>query len=74
MINIKMYEASEGDAFLVSFGQDENINLLIDMGLSETYNNHIKRDLISLNERAKSIQLLVITHIDKDHIEGAISF
>jgi beta-lactamase superfamily II metal-dependent hydrolase len=69
-----MYEASEGDAFLVSLGQDENINLLIDMGLSETYNNHIKKDLISLNQRTKSIQLLVVTHIDKDHIEGAISF
>lgn len=74
MIKIKMYEASEGDAFLVSLGQDENINLLIDMGLSETYNNHIKKDLISLNQRTKSIQLLVVTHIDKDHIEGAISF
>ncbi|MFD2914144.1 MBL fold metallo-hydrolase [Psychroserpens luteus] len=74
MINVRMYQANEGDAFLISFGIDKNINVIIDMGLSDTYKNHIKKDLILLNEKAKSIQLLVVTHIDKDHIEGAISF
>lgn len=74
MINVKMYEANEGDAFLVSFGQDKGINILIDMGLFDTYVNHIKKDLLELNQKGKRIQLLVISHIDKDHIEGAISF
>jgi beta-lactamase superfamily II metal-dependent hydrolase len=69
-----MYEANEGDSFLISFGQDRYINIIIDMGLSETYQEHIKKDLLELNKIDKSIQLLVVTHIDKDHIEGAISF
>ncbi|WP_179347663.1 MBL fold metallo-hydrolase [Winogradskyella pacifica] len=74
MVKIKMYKANEGDAFLISFGKDKDINILVDMGLSDTYINHIKKDLISLNNKTKSIQLLIVTHIDKDHIEGAISF
>lgn len=69
-----MYKANEGDAFLVSFGKEKNINIIIDLGLSDTYNNHIKRDLLELKKEGKKVQLLVVTHIDKDHIEGAISF
>lgn len=68
-----MYNADEGDAFLVSI-DDEKFNILIDMGFEETYKNFIKKDLEDLATRGKSIDLLVITHIDNDHISGALSF
>ncbi|MEZ9746481.1 ComEC/Rec2 family competence protein [Vibrio splendidus] len=74
MIEIKMYPAKKGDAFLVSFGTKKEINILIDMGFIDTYQNHIKHDLIELNKKGRSIDLLVITHIDQDHIQGAIKF
>ena len=74
MIEIKMYPAKKGDAFLVSFGTKKEINILIDMGFIDTYQNHIKHDLIELNQKGRSIDLLVITHIDQDHIQGAIKF
>jgi beta-lactamase superfamily II metal-dependent hydrolase len=73
MIKLKMYPASEGDAFLVNFG-DEDINIIIDMGLQNTYQNYMKPDLIKLNEQGKKIDLMVVTHVDDDHILGAVDF
>ena len=75
MMKIKMYPAKEGDAFLVSLKSDEGQkNILIDMGLADTYESEIKKDLIELKSLGQKIDLLVITHIDQDHIQGAIQF
>lgn len=70
-IKIEMFPAENGDAFLINI---DSKNILIDMGYSTTYNKHIKDRLIELNNKNQSIDLLVITHIDEDHIEGAIEF
>ncbi|MEZ8306899.1 MBL fold metallo-hydrolase [Vibrio splendidus] len=70
-----MYPAQEGDAFLVSLESDEgNKNILIDMGLTDTYKTEIKPDLVNLKSKGQRIDLLIITHIDQDHIQGAIEF
>lgn len=68
-----MYPACQGDAFLVSFN-NESTNIIIDMGLGKTYTDFIKPDLTALKHRGSSIDLLVVTHVDNDHIEGAIKF
>lgn len=74
MITIKNYPALSGDAFLLSFGEDKNINMMIDMGFSSTYTSYIKPDLLRLKEDNKHLDLLVISHIDRDHIRGALTF
>jgi beta-lactamase superfamily II metal-dependent hydrolase len=74
MIKIKTFQAEHGDAFLLSFGDNEDINILIDMGLAQTYEKKIKPELKILKENEKKIDLLVITHVDNDHITGAITF
>lgn len=73
MIKIKMYPACQGDAFLLSF-DNEKTNIVIDMGLKKTYSTYIRPDLINLKNKGHCIDLLVVTHVDNDHIEGAISF
>jgi beta-lactamase superfamily II metal-dependent hydrolase len=72
MINIKMFKAEKGDAFLIKF--DNNQNILIDMGMPKTYKDEILQELIKLKEERQKIDLLVISHIDEDHIGGAIKF
>ncbi|MDU4927023.1 MBL fold metallo-hydrolase [Clostridium butyricum] len=67
-----MFPAEGGDAFLLRL--DNKKNILIDMGYSDTYTSYIKNRLIQLKEQKECIDLLVITHIDEDHIEGAIEF
>lgn len=69
-----MYPACEGDAFLISLGENQDINIIIDMGLSDTYTSFIRNDLIELKKQGRKIDLMVITHVDQDHIQGAISF
>ncbi|WP_233081169.1 hypothetical protein [Rheinheimera soli] len=73
MIKVKMYQASQGDAFLISI-PSRKINIVVDMGLKGTYLNHIKPDLINLKVSGQCIDLLVVTHVDNDHIVGAVNF
>ncbi|MFH0709382.1 MAG: MBL fold metallo-hydrolase [Pseudomonadota bacterium] len=71
-VNIKAFKAKNGDAFLLNFENGQNI--LIDMGMPETYQIEIKDDLLKLKNKNESIDLLIISHIDEDHIGGAIKF
>ena len=68
-MNIKCLPARYGDSFLINICDGtKQYNILIDCGLKDTYNEFIKKELVSI----KKIDLLVLTHIDDDHINGAI--
>lgn len=67
-----MLPAESGDCFLLNF--DENFNILIDTGYNNTYQEYLKEKLIDLKKKEQCINLMVITHIDEDHIGGAIEF
>lgn len=69
---IEMFPAENGDAFLIRF--DNKKNILVDMGYIDTYKNYIKDRLLKIKSENQCIDLLIITHIDEDHIEGAIEF
>lgn len=71
-INILSFKAEKGDAFLIKF--DNNQNILIDMGMPKSYENEIRQELIKLKKAEQKIDLLIISHIDEDHIGGAIKF
>ena len=71
IIKIHTLPAESGDCFVIEFDNDECI--LIDCGYDTTYKNYLKTLLISLNNMGKRITLFIITHIDKDHIGGAIN-
>lgn len=69
-IEIEVLQANEGDCILISVKSD--IHILIDGGTKETYKNSLKNRLIQLKNEGKEIDLLVVTHIDNDHIGGII--
>lgn len=72
-ISIEMFPARNGDSFLIRFNNKKNI--VIDMGYDDTYFSYIKHRFQILNNIDKQqIDLLVISHIDEDHILGAIEF
>lgn len=68
-IFIKSYPVKGGDCFLINY---EKINILIDTGYKDTSNKLIE-DLRNMSQKGESINLLILTHIDNDHIGGAIS-
>ncbi|PWD91034.1 AVAST type 1 anti-phage system MBL fold metallo-hydrolase Avs1a [Ignatzschineria cameli] len=71
-INIKMIPASHGDAFFISI-PNQAFNILVDTGIKSTYDNFIKQQLKSLKDRGELLNVLIITHIDSDHIGGSLS-
>lgn len=70
-IEIMSFPASYGESFLVIIGQGkESYNILIDCGFRDTYRKYIKPEILKVNK----IDLIVFTHIDDDHITGALEF
>lgn len=68
---IEMLPANEGDCFLITIPSAE-IHILVDGGTRETYHTYLKERLLQLKEQGSPIDLLVVTHIDNDHIGGII--
>lgn len=71
-IEVELLPAGHGDGLLVRYGQKGQVaRMLIDGGPHHTYPNLLKR-LLSLPREERHFELLVITHIDCDHIDGII--
>jgi len=64
-IKFNFFKALAGDSILVS---TDRTNILIDGGYGETYENEIQPKLDEL----ENLDLVVLTHIDADHICGLI--
>jgi len=71
MLNLKMYPAKNGDAFLV---RASGSHILIDAGYATTFHEHILKDLRQVANAGHVLDLLICTHIDKDHIGGLLEF
>ena len=72
MLSIKLFPAEYGDCIMVSVGKEKPYHILIDGGLSKTYQKHIKSEIQRIKEMEQKIGLMVCTHMDNDHICGLI--
>lgn len=67
---VTMLPASEGDCLIIRYGPaGKERRVLIDAGRKATY-GELKKALP--DEKDRAIELLVISHVDRDHIEGAV--
>jgi len=73
MINIELIQASQGDCIWIEYGADTDSlhRILIDGGTKGTY-KHLKKRIECLSPDERHFDLLVITHIDADHIAGIL--
>ncbi|WP_215398797.1 AVAST type 1 anti-phage system MBL fold metallo-hydrolase Avs1a [Rheinheimera oceanensis] len=71
MMKIKMYPACNGDAFLIKAARS---NILVDAGYAQTFDNYISTDLLDLSYKGEKLDLVIVSHIDADHISGIIKF
>jgi len=75
-IRFEFLKAGKGDCTLITVekGTNKELNILIDGGVSETYDdtkNKSRTLKVKLRE-VKSLDLVILTHIDNDHICGLI--
>lgn len=70
---VTLFRASDGDCILMRCidGKD-SFNVLVDAGRASTV-ARLKRFMKDLPESQRRIDLFVVTHIDADHIAGAIA-
>lgn len=69
-LTIEMLPGCEGDCLLVTCDDGQRArHILIDAGRKATH-AHLRARLAELTE--KELELFVVTHVDRDHIEGAI--
>ena len=72
--SIHFLPAKYGDSIWIEYGEPDNLKyILIDGGTGGT-RKHINQMIDKIPGTNKKLELLVVTHIDKDHIEGILSF
>jgi len=73
MIKLKFLPARFGDSIWIEYGNSQHTKqLLIDGGTGGT-RHRIKEMLESLPMNERKFELMVVTHIDQDHIEGILT-
>ncbi len=71
-LELRFLPAREGDAIWVRWGDGLDHQLIIDMG-KESTGNAIRGRLEALETKDRHFELLVVTHIDGDHIGGVLT-
>ncbi|HRN62418.1 MAG TPA: MBL fold metallo-hydrolase, partial [Luteimonas sp.] len=70
MLAVEMLPGGHGDALVVEYGSGTRLRrLLIDAGTAHSYEAVRKR---LLERRDQKYEAFVVTHIDEDHIGGAV--
>ena len=70
-LRIEMLPAFHGDALLVEYGDTRTRRLLIDAGPVHAFAD-VNARLSRFPEGDQRVELLVVTHVDTDHVEGMI--
>ncbi len=73
MLRIDILPAGHGDCLWIEYGDPQKPRrVLIDGGTTGTYKGALRRKLLAVPEEQRRFELLVVTHIDADHISGAL--
>lgn len=85
-MKIKILRANNGDCIHLKFKDDDDIerNILIDGGTPQTYhyadakkkkaNGDLKTTIEQLRSEKKTFDLVVLTHVDDDHVGGLLTW
>ena len=60
-MKIHIFPAKHGDAFLVSL--ENQYHILIDGGVDNTYNQHLKPFLFALHHQGQVLSNVIVTHL-----------
>jgi beta-lactamase superfamily II metal-dependent hydrolase len=69
IFRLRVVQADAGDCLILEFGSRQNPRyILVDGGAKETYEKHLKDELHKI--KAKGHDLMILSHVDNDHIVG----
>jgi len=72
MLSLEMLAAAHGDCLWIEYGSGQHVRrILVDGGPAHTY-PALRNRIVQLGADHRRFELLIITHIDADHIEGVV--
>jgi len=73
MLRIEMLPARNGDALWIEYGDAESPRrLIVDGGTEGSFEGGLRARIEALPENERRFELLVVTHVDSDHIAGVL--
>lgn len=75
MFSIEALPAEYGDSLWIEYGPTTKpMRILIDCGTKEVFKNTLRARIKALSPTDRHFELFIVSHIDADHIGGAIDF
>jgi beta-lactamase superfamily II metal-dependent hydrolase len=72
--SLEMLPAGDGDCILLSWGEEGSLrHMVVDGGRAGAY-THLRARLVDAASAGGTLELYVLTHVDADHISGALAF
>jgi beta-lactamase superfamily II metal-dependent hydrolase len=72
MFRVEMLPAAQGDCLWIEYGTRRAMHrLLVDGGTAPTY-DHLRARIMRLPEAQRHFDLIIVSHVDADHIEGIL--
>lgn len=77
-MNLNVLQAAYGDCMILKSGsqsessRNNSHHFLIDGGPASTYNAGLKEELQKIREKGGRVDLLIVSHVDNDHINGLL--
>jgi hypothetical protein len=72
MLRLEVLPARYGDCLWIEYGNDPVRRILIDGGAPGVYRRSLSPRLKQLSNEERAFELMVVTHVDYDHIRGII--
>ena len=72
-LQVRCFPAGNGDCLLISYGSVPKKHIIVDFGYVQTYKDWLRPILEQFTED-DILERVVVSHIDADHISGAIAF
>lgn len=75
MFKFHVIQAEFGDCLLLETGTTASPRfILVDGGPPQNYRNHLRRVLAPLGSAGRELDLVILSHVDADHIAGLVDF
>jgi metal-dependent hydrolase (beta-lactamase superfamily II) len=72
-MDLNIIQAEYGDCMILEFGRSHRKHYsLIDGGPSLIYRRHLKNELQKINSNKGKLELVIVSHIDNDRINGLL--
>jgi ribonuclease BN (tRNA processing enzyme) len=75
ILNLKVVQAEFGDCMILEYGASKigkRNYILIDGGPASSYGKNLKKELLKIRDNHGKLDLIIVSHIDNDHINGLI--